>query len=52
MQRLVALTQGLLLGWGRAGVGVLGEGAAWWQMGLTLAGGLGVGVGRAVTPRG
>ena len=35
MQRLVALTQGLLLGWGWAAAG---EGAAWWRISLTLAG--------------
>lgn len=35
MQRLVALTQGLLLG--RAGR-LAGEGAAWWRVGLMLAG--------------
>lgn len=50
MQRLVALTQGLLLGWGWAAVG---EGAAWWRIGLMLAGslGLGLGAGRAVSQR-
>ena len=35
MQRLVALTQGLLLGWGWVAVGAE---AAWWRVGLMLAG--------------
>lgn len=47
VQRLVALTQGLLLGWGWEAVGV---GGSWWRVGLMLAGEPGAlgGAGRAM----